>query len=95
VLIKNITAHLDVLHDGRPLPAYAIGTIDDEDSQLPHYQTRLADGLIVVVPPEFVTEPAPKAKPEEPETPEEPEPVQKAPSRRTKRAPKGATKEKN
>jgi hypothetical protein len=55
--IKNISAHVDCLHDGRPLPAYATAEISDEEIAERHYQTRIADGLLIVVSPEDAVEP--------------------------------------
>jgi hypothetical protein len=50
VLIKNLLPHPDDLHDGRPIDAYATAEVTPEDFQLEHYQGRLRDGLLAVVP---------------------------------------------
>lgn len=71
--VKNVTAHVDTLHDGRPLPAYATADITPEDLELAHYQTRIDDGLLITVTPEEAVEP--------PE-PEEAEPKPKRPRQR-------------
>jgi hypothetical protein len=50
VLIKNVLSHADDLHDGRPIGPYATAEISDEAAELEHYQSRITDGLMVVVP---------------------------------------------
>lgn len=49
MLIKNVCPHLDDLHDGRPIETGETAVISAEDFALEHYQSRLRDGLILVV----------------------------------------------
>jgi hypothetical protein len=49
VLIKNVCPHLDDLHDGRPIETGETAVISADDFQLEHYQSRLRDGLLLVV----------------------------------------------
>jgi hypothetical protein len=49
VLIKNVLPHTDDLHDGRPVVAYETAEVSAEDFKLEHYQSRLRDGMLVVV----------------------------------------------
>ena len=50
MLIKNLLPHPDDLHDGRPIDAYETAEVTPEDFQREHYQGRLRDGLLAVVP---------------------------------------------
>lgn len=49
MLIKNVCPHLDDLHDGRPIESCETAEISAEDFQLEHYQSRLRDGMLLVV----------------------------------------------
>lgn len=49
MLIKNVLPHSDNLHDGRPIASYDTADITAEELQLEHYQSRLRDGLMVLV----------------------------------------------
>lgn len=48
--IKNVGGHVDDLHDGRPIARFATATVTAEQLDLAHYQTRISDGRILVVP---------------------------------------------
>ncbi len=50
MLIKNVLPHPDDLHDGRPIDAYSTVELTDDELALEHYQSRIRDGLMVVVP---------------------------------------------
>lgn len=48
--IKNVQTHADDLHDGRSLAPYEAAVITDDELALEHYQSRLRDGSILLVP---------------------------------------------
>jgi hypothetical protein len=48
--IKNVGLRVDELHDGRPFPRLETRDVTDEQLALPHYQSRIAEGRIVVAP---------------------------------------------
>jgi hypothetical protein len=65
--VKNVTAHVDCLHDGRPLPAYGVADVTQAELEEPHYRVRIADGLLLVVSGEEAVEP-PAAEPDKPKS---------------------------
>ena len=50
MLVKNVLSHPDDLHDGRPIGPYETVEVSADAAEMPHYQSRFADGLMVVVP---------------------------------------------
>lgn len=47
--IKNVSTHVEDLHDGRPIEAYATRRIDVKHIDDDHYVQRIADGVFLRV----------------------------------------------
>jgi hypothetical protein len=47
--IKNVGAHVDDLHDGRPIERMSVATVSASDLERRHYQARIADGRFLVL----------------------------------------------